>query len=115
MRFHLADQEELLLVQDRMKSSTDGKLVLGFLSWMNELNMLDQLESMLQLKLNALGNESATKMALVNQEHQDESAKRRILNDGMVALGDSGQARKRVVWMIEVYRRGKSSAPASLP
>lgn len=98
MRFYLADEEEQASTAQKATESQNVQEVLGFVSWQNELSMLDQLGSMLELKAEALGREVGL------DEREEGSGKRARMNGAGQSEGEAiGPAVRR---MVEIYRQG---------
>lgn len=79
MRLLVADAEEIQEIVEKSKTAKGWEEAAGFISWENEMDVLDALEGMLMSKLAALQQ--------------------------AVALGDE---RADVKKMVDIYRRGKS-------
>ena len=98
MRFYLADEEEQAGIAEKARASKDVQ-VLGFVSWENELTMLDQLGSMLEMKARGLEKE----VGLVNEG--SGTVKRARMDNGVAQIQEE-PIRPEVRRMIEIYRQG---------
>ena len=102
MRFYLADAEEKTLIAQRAATSCSVEEVCGFISWDNELDMLDQLGSMLKLKAQGLEAE------ILDSDDLHEGRKRMKFGEGEVLASQGGIMRQEVRQMILIYRQGVS-------
>lgn len=117
VRILVADEEEIAQIQENSKDDTAKdlwKAAAGFVSWPNELEMLDQLAGMLEAKLasvhRALDKTQAAARLTNGKKRQrsgEDSDKAGSANGGMQP--DQTIIREHIREMIEIYLEGEQT------